>query len=142
MKHINNRKARYNYYIEERFHAGISLSGSEVKSLRGGHCNLNEAFCYFRNGELFLKNATIVSFNNKMFSHDETRDRKLLLTAKELHSIQKKVAIKGYSIVPLDIEIPDAGFIKVNIAVCKGKHNYDKRNAIKERDAKRDIDVR
>jgi len=138
--YINNRKASYNYYIDDTYHAGIILSGSEVKSIRAGHANIGEAFCYFNGNELFLKNAHITSnAKNMMFGHEEIHDRKLLLSKKELREIKEQISIKGFTVVPLSIEIPACGYIKVNIGICRGKHNYDKREAIKERDCQREL---
>ncbi|WQJ53610.1 MAG: hypothetical protein [Wendovervirus sonii] len=137
--YINNRKASYNYYIDESYHAGIVLSGSEVKSIRSGHANISEAYCYFSGNELFLKNAFIKSQNNLMFGHKELQDRKLLLSKHELRELHKAYDTKGLSIIPLSIEVPARGYIKLNIAICRGKHNYDKRDAIKQRDIERDL---
>lgn len=134
---IENRKARYNYFIEDTYQAGLVLKGSEVKSIRAGHVNITEAYCYFEGNELFLRNAHITSMNNVIFGHQEICDRKLLLTRKELKKLQKMSSIKGYTIIPLSIFVPVNGYIKVKIALCQGKHNYDKRETIKERDYQR-----
>lgn len=134
---IENRKARYNYFIEDTYQAGIVLKGSEVKSIRAGRVNITEAYCYFKDNELFLRNSHITSMNNTMFGHQEICDRKLLLSRKELRKLQKMTMVKGYTIIPLFIFVPVKGFIKVTIAICQGKHNYDKRETIKERDYQR-----
>lgn len=137
--YIKNRKVNFNYYIEDTYKAGLVLCGSEVKSIRAGKVNINESYCYFKNNELFLKNSFITSDNSKMFSHDETRDRKLLLNKKELVRLLKSVNTDGYTIVPTSIEVPSFGYIKINIALAKGKHNYDKRETIKKRDMEREL---
>lgn len=136
---IQNRKARFNYFLINIYKAGIVLCGSEVKSIRAHKVNISEAFCYFNKGELYLKNAHITSENDIMFSHNEIADRKLLLRKSELRKLQKATAIKGLTIVPVYIEINNPGYIKVHIALAKGKHDYDKRNSIKERDLNKDL---
>lgn len=137
---ILNRKARYEYFIEDTYRAGLVLKGSEVKAIRESKINISDAFCFFNEKqELFLKNAHITSCNNLMFSHEETSDRKLLLSKKELNKLFKSLQIKGYTIVPLSIIVPSNGYIKIDIALCKGKHEYDKRETIKERDIEREL---
>ena len=131
---IQNRKVRFNYYLIDKYRAGIVLKGSEVKSIRAHKASISEAYCYFIDGELYLRNAFISSENNEMFAHKEIYDRKLLLSKNELKRLQKGSIVKGYTIVPINIEINNPGYIKVNIALAEGKHNYDKRNTIKERD--------
>lgn len=135
---INNRKARFDYYIEETYEAGIVLHGSEVKSIRDSKASIVDAYCYIDdNNEVWLKGANISAHNNAMFSHNETADRKLLLKKREIKKLKRAVAIKGFTLIPLKIIVPAHGHIKVDIAICIGKHNYDKRNAIKERDFQR-----
>lgn len=134
---IENRKARFNYYIEETYKAGIVLKGSEVKSIRAGKASIVDAYCYIDNNEIWLRGSHISSQGHLMFGHEEICDRKLLLRRKEIKKIQKWVANKGYTLIPLRIFVPATGFIKVDIAICIGKHNYDKRNTIKERDYQR-----
>ena len=138
-KYIDNRKARHEYFIEDTYRAGIVLEGTEVKAIRDGHANISEAFCFFDDGELFLKNSHVSASQKKntMFTHSETRNRKLLLSKRELMKIKKALEVKGYTCVPLSLEIPSNGFIKCNIGICKGKKEYDKREAIKERDLDR-----
>ena len=138
-KYIDNRKARHEYFIEDTYRAGIVLEGTEVKAIRDGHANISEAFCFFYDGELFLKNSHVSASQKKntMFTHSETRNRKLLLSKRELMKIKKALEVKGYTCVPLSLEIPSNGFIKCNIGICKGKKEYDKREAIKERDLDR-----
>ena len=140
-KYIDNRKVRHDYFIEDTFRAGIVLCGSEVKSIRNGRVNISDAYCYINEGELFLRNAHVTApqTKNTMMTHVETCDRKLLLTKHEIKKITKAMSEKGYTCVPLSLEIPSNGYIKCNIAICKGKKDYDKRDAIKERDLKRDV---
>lgn len=141
MKEILNRKARYDYTILEDFVAGIVLQGSEVKSIRSGHCNISDAYCYIHNGELFLKNCNISKYQSDTFSnHDELADRKLLLTKREIQRLNQEIQRPGYTIVPLKIFCGKNNLIKIVIGLCKGKHEYDKREAIKEQDCQRELD--
>lgn len=138
-RYVDNRKARYNYYVLDTYVAGISLNGSEVKSLKDRKVDLSESYCLFNKSfELFLKNCYIYKYNNIVYTREENVDRKLLLTKKELKKIRKIVEQPGYSIIPLAIMIPTYGYIKIKIGVCKGKKKYDKRESIKERDIKRE----
>lgn len=138
-KYIENRKIRFNYYVEETYIAGISLIGSEVKSIRARYVDISEAYCVFnKSNELILKNCYIYKYNNIVFTREENVDRKLLLTKKELKKLKKAVDNPGYSIVPLAIAIPEYGYIKFKIGLCKGKKNYDKRETIKKRDLERE----
>jgi len=141
MKTILNRKAHYDYTILEEFIAGIVLQGSEVKSIREGHCNISDAYCYIHNGELFLKNCNISKYKSDLFSnHDELADRKLLLTKKEIRTLNQELQKPGYTIIPLKIFCTKNNLIKIEIGLCKGKHEYDKRESIKDRDSQREID--
>lgn len=138
-RYIENRKARFNYYVEETYIAGISLIGSEAKSIRARSVNISDAYCIFNKGnELILKNCYIYKHNNIVFAREENADRKLLLTKKELKKLKKAIEKQGYSIIPLAIAIPEYGYIKIKIGLCKGKKKYDKRETIKERDIKRE----
>jgi SsrA-binding protein len=140
MANIKNRKASFDYEIIDRYTAGIALSGCEVKSLRGGNANINEAFCIVDNGEIILKNAYIKEYIvNDHSGYDSLRDRKLLLNKKEILKIAKDSQLPGYTIVPLLIFFNQKGYAKINIAVCRGKHNYDKRETIKARDIEREM---
>ncbi|MGN1222601.1 MAG: SsrA-binding protein SmpB [Christensenellales bacterium] len=135
----NNKRAYYEYFIEDTFEAGISLMGSEVKSVKNGHISISEAFVSLNNGEVFLKNAYIKPYEQtNNFSPDEKRIRKLLLNRQEIDKIQKKVAVKGYTLVPTKVYLKD-NLVKVEIAVCKGKKLYDKRESIKQRDLSRQL---
>lgn len=138
---IINRKARYEYTILEKFVAGIVLQGSEVKSIREGKCNISDAYCYIHNNEIFLKNAHISKYESDTFTnHDELRDKKLLLTKKEIRKLDIKNSAPGTTIVPLCIFIHKNGLVKVEVALCKGRKEFDKREAIKEKDIQREIE--
>lgn len=142
MKTISrNRSASYGYFIEDRYEAGIVLEGNEVKSLRLGNVNLNDSFCLVRNGQVTLENAHIAIYEKSgaFSSKDSRRSRKLLLHKREIAKIAGKIREKGYTLVPLQLYFKDA-LVKVEIALCKGKHTYDKKRAIAERDRKRDTE--
>jgi len=137
---IKNRKASFEYEIIDKYTAGLALNGCEVKSLRAGNANINEAFCIVDNGEMILKNAYIKEYIvNDHSGYDSVRDRKLLLNKKEIMKIAKDSQMPGYTIIPLLIFFNTKGYAKINIAVCKGKHNYDKRETIKARDIEREM---
>jgi SsrA-binding protein len=134
---IVNRKAKHDYTFLKTETVGIELVGSEIKSIRAAKMTLTDAFCVFHNGELFLKNAKI-SGNGTAFSHDELRDRKLLMKKVELQKLEKEL-VKGLTIVPYMIVFGDRGWAKVVIALAKGKKDYDKRETIKKREIEREI---
>ena len=137
----NNKKAHFNYFVESTLEAGISLLGPEVKSLRAGHCSLDESFIFItKDLEVFVKNMFIKKFdyaNNITF--DERRDRKLLLHKNEISKLGSKVKEKGFTIVPLKVYFNGSN-VKVEIGLCIGKHTYDKKETLKEKDLKRDLD--
>ncbi|MDD4847936.1 MAG: SsrA-binding protein SmpB [Bacteroidales bacterium] len=140
---IKNKKAAYQYFILDKFSAGICLTGTEIKSIRSGRVSLGEAFCVFEGDELFLRGAHIAEYEYGTYSnHDPKRDRKLLLTRRELKKLQNKVKEKGLTIIPVEMYINEQGFAKVDIALARGKHYYDKRETLKKNDAQRDIDRR
>ena len=135
-----NKRAYFDYFVIEKYKAGIVLVGSEVKSIRLGHISLEQSFVSLKNGEVYLKNAYIKTYEfSKAFIEDERRDRKLLLNKAEISKLQNKVKINGFTLVPLDIIIEN-GLVKINIALCKGKKTYDKKESIKQKDIKRDTD--
>lgn len=137
---ITNRKARHEYHIEQAFEAGIVLQGTEVKSLREGRANLQEGFCAFQNGELYLHGVHISPYTHgNQNNHDPVRSRKLLLHRRELVKLDKAVAQKGYTIVPLRLYFK-RGLAKVEIGLAKGKKLYDKRADIAERETQRRLD--
>ena len=139
--HIKNRRATFDYEIIERFVAGIQLYGTEIKSIRGGHASLPDSFCYFNRGELWVKGMRIAEYFYGTFNnHAPERDRKLLLKRKELNKLERKTKESGLTIVPLVLFISDRGFAKLEIGLARGKKQYDKRETIKENDAKRDMD--
>lgn len=135
---ILNRKAHFNYAIEEEFEAGIALLGSEVKSIRDGKVNLNEAYIAEIHGELFLINCNISEYKGaNKFNHEPKRQRKLLLHKKQLDKITGKMQVEGYSAIPLKIFFNKKNFAKVIIGIGRGKKLYDKRASIKQRDDNR-----
>lgn len=136
---IVNRKAKFEYEILDTYVAGIVLQGSEVKSIRNGRCNISDSFCIVDNNEVILKNCHISKYDSDKFTnHEELRDRKLLLTKKEILKLKEKSQIAGITIIPLKLFLQH-NLIKVEIGLCKGKKLYDKRESIKERDIEREI---
>ncbi|HEU5053838.1 MAG TPA: SsrA-binding protein SmpB [Hanamia sp.] len=137
---ISNRKAYFEYNIEQKFVAGLVLSGTEIKSLRSGKASFNDSYCYFHKGELFVKNLHISEYNyGTHFNHEPMQERKLLLHKKELRKLDNKIKEKGYTIVPLKIFFSQSGFAKIEIGLGKGKKIYDKRETMKARETDRDI---
>ncbi|QPC47439.1 SsrA-binding protein SmpB [Mangrovibacillus cuniculi] len=135
-----NKKARFDYFIEETFEAGIVLQGTEIKSVRKGRMNLKDAFAKIHNGEIFLWNAHISPYEQgNRYNHDPLRVRKLLLHKKQINTLIGKSKEQGYSIVPLKVYIKD-GYAKVLIGLAKGKKNYDKREDLKKKEAKREME--
>ena len=136
----DNRKATFDYFIEDKYEAGIVLVGSEVKSLRAGKANLKDSYVTIKNGEVFLLNAHISTYEKSSFEKvDERRTRKLLLNKTEINKLSKKLFIKGYTIVPLKMYFKD-NLAKVQIAIAKGKELYNKKESLKEKDIKRESD--
>lgn len=136
---IINRKARYDYQIEEEYEAGIVLTGTEIKSIRLGKVNIKDSYAIIRNEELFLLNTHIASYDKgNIFNHDEDRTRKLLMHKNEIKKLNNKVILEGYTLIPLKIYFVK-GRAKVLIGLCKGKKNYDKRESIKKRDVEREM---
>ena len=134
---ILNKKARYDYEILERYEAGIVLTGNEIKSNRKGSCNLKDSYIIVKNGEVFILGMHISNYKEGSITNlDETRTRKLLLNRKEINKLQGTVEIKGYTIVPVKLYFVN-NRAKLEIAVAKGKHTYDKKEAIKKRDNER-----
>ena len=138
---ILNRRARFEYEIIDRYTAGIVLAGSEIKSIRLGKASIAESFCEFQNSELFAINTNIEEYLfSRNFNHTPKSERKLLLNRKELKSLEKSVQNQGLTIIPLRLFTDEKGRAKLEIGLCRGKKNYDKRETMKERDTKRDID--
>lgn len=139
---IDNRKANYNYFLLEEYVAGIVLKGCEIKSIRNRDVNMSDSYCTFVGNELIIKNMHISPYKNSGFAYGDynpKRDRKLLLTKRELRKLQKDVQVKGYTIVPVNLYTNDKGLVKLTIAMAKGKHTYDKSQTIKERDLDREM---
>ncbi|RZK50188.1 MAG: SsrA-binding protein SmpB [Pedobacter sp.] len=138
---IKNKRAYFDYHILEKFIAGIALLGTEIKSIRQGKANLTDAFCTFIDNQLYIRNLHISEYTNSSFyRHDIKRDRVLLLKKRELKKLKSKGEEKGLTIIPLRIFINDRGFAKVEIALAQGKKEFDKRESIKEKDTKRELD--
>jgi SsrA-binding protein len=135
-----NRSASFEYFIEEKYEAGIVLEGAEVKSLRAGNCNLKDSFCFIRDGEVQLKNMHIPVYDKAgaFNSKDSKRDRKLLLHKREIDKIVGKINAKGMTLVPISLYFKD-NLIKVEVALCRGKQTFDKKETVKQRDLKRDV---
>lgn len=135
-----NKKARHDYHVEETFEAGIVLQGTEIKSIRAGRANLKDSFARVQNGELFLLNMHISPYEQgNRYNHDPLRTRKLLLHRKEINKLLGATKEQGYSIVPLKMYLKN-GFAKLLIGLAKGKKHYDKRDDLKKKDAKREIE--
>ena len=138
---IKNKKASYQYFLVEELTAGIQLTGTEIKSIRMGKANIGDAFCVFKGDELFVRDMHVAIYTQgTIYNHEPKRDRKLLLTRRELKKLQGKVNEKGFTIIPTLLFINEKGLAKLNVALAKGKHYYDKRETIKKKDIKRDID--
>lgn len=134
-----NRKARFDYFIEDTYECGIVLQGTEVKSVKNGNISFPDAFAEITNGEVWIKNFHISEYSfSSIFNHDPDRPKKLLLHAEEIKRLTRRVEEKGCTLIPLDFYLKD-GRVKVTLGVCKGKKMYDKRASIKDRDIQRDI---
>ena len=138
---IRNKRATFDYEVLDTFMAGIVLTGTEIKSLRAGKAGLTDSFCIFDRGELWAKNVYIAEyFYGTYNNHNAHRDRKLLLTKKELRGLAADSKEPGLTIVPLRLFINDNGYAKMDIALCKGKKEYDKRDSLKEKEDRRAMD--
>lgn len=138
---IKNRKVNFEYELIERFVAGIKLVGTEIKSLRNGKANLSDSYCQFYKSELFVKNLHISEYEmGTCNNHIAKRDRKLLLNRKELQKIEKKAKESGFTIITVKLFINNKGLAKIEIALARGKKVYDKRESLKQKDAKREMD--
>ena len=139
---IQNKKARFEYEILDEYVAGIKLSGTEIKSIRESKARITESFCEFNeNGELFIINMFIEEYSHgNVYNHKAKSARKLLLNKRELKKLQKEIQNVGLTIIPLKLFMTDKGWAKLNIALCRGKKLYDKRETMKDRDNKRDLD--
>ena len=138
MIEIKNKKAYFDYFVIKEIEAGISLTGTEIKSIRNGHCNIKDSYGIVRNGEVFLLNMFVGQYKEgNIFNHNETRTRKLLLHKKEIKKLKEKIDREGYSLIPLKAYLVK-NKVKILLGVGKGKKLYDKRETIKERDLKRE----
>ncbi|MCY7408928.1 MAG: SsrA-binding protein SmpB [Chitinophagales bacterium] len=141
-KHIDikNKKAFFEFEFLDKFVAGMVLTGTEIKSIRQGKANMSDAWCYINKGELWVKNLNISSYDKGThYNHEPLRPRKLLLKKKELNKLESKIKEKGLTIIPFHLFISERGFAKIEVALEKGKKVHDKRDSIKDRDAKREI---
>lgn len=138
--YIKNRPVTFEYAIEDKLTAGIVLTGSEIKSVRQGKVSFNDSYCFFHDGELWIKSLHIAEYVNAGYAgHDPVRERKLLLNKKELRKWAQKLKEKGLTIVPLSMYINDQGYAKLDIGLAKGKKVHDKRESIKKRDTEREM---
>ena len=136
-----NKSASFEYFIEEKYEAGIVLEGNEIKSVREGNVNMNDSFCFLREGEVCVKNMHIALYekSDAFSTHDTRRDRKILLHNREIAKIAGKINRQGYTLVPLKLYFKGS-LVKIEVALCRGKHAYDKKQSIAERDNKRALE--
>lgn len=137
---FKNRKATYNYEVFDKYTAGVILKGTEIKSIRSSLINMNSSYCIVDNNDIYIKDLNISEYEFGNFNnHEPKRKRKLLLNKREINQIKKKVSEKKLSIIPLNLYVSDRGFVKIEIALCKGKKIYDKRESVKKREADRKL---
>ena len=137
---IKNKKASFEYFLIDEYVAGLVLTGTEIKSIRDGKANLTDAYCVFIGNELFVRQMHVSEYRfGSYMNHPAKRDRKLLLTRRELRKLQARTKEKGYTIVPVLLYVDDRGYAKLKIALARGKKFFDKRETIKEKDTKRDM---
>lgn len=137
---IQNRSAYHDYFIEDKYDAGIVLSGTEVKSIREGKASFVDSFCLFLHGELWLRNMHIAEYRfGTTNNHLAVHDRKLLLNKKELRKLESKIKERGYSIIPLKLYFNEKGFVKIEIGLARGKKTHDKRDTMRQKDAEREM---
>lgn len=138
---IRNKRASFDYEFIEEYTAGLILSGTEIKSIRAGKASLVDSYCFFERGELWVKGMHIAEYKlGTYYNHEEKRERKLLLNAKEISRLERNVKESGLTIIPVKIFLTDKGWAKLRIALAKGKKEYDKRESLKQKDAKKEID--
>lgn len=138
---IKNSKAKFEYTFIDTYVAGIQLTGTEIKSIRNNKASIVEAYCVVQKGEVFIRNMYIQEYENRGFvNHEARRDRKLLLNATEINKIERKIKTKGFALVPYKLFMTDKGWAKIEISLAQGKKLYDKREDLKDKDAKREID--
>ena len=137
---IKNKKATFDFELLEKFVAGIQLTGTEIKSIRAGKANLSDAYCIFENAELWVKNMHVSEYKEGSYNNVEPkRQRKLLLTKKELHKLNQKVKVKGLTIIPVKLFLNERGYAKLEIALARGKKFHDKRQDLKLKEARREM---
>ncbi|MFN8299261.1 MAG: SsrA-binding protein SmpB [Chitinophagales bacterium] len=138
---VQNKKAGFEFEILEKFEAGILLTGSEIKAIREGGGSISEAYCFLRDGEVYVKNMNIPEYSHGAYAnHEPMRQRKLLLKKREIDKIEAKIKERGFSLVPVRLFIGKRGFAKLEIGLGRGKKKFDKRESLKEKDTKREID--
>lgn len=138
---IKNKKASFEYYFVQTFRAGLVLYGTEIKSIREGKVNLSDSYCLFSRGELWVHDMHISEYRfGSYYNHQAKRTRKLLLKKNELRKLENKSKEKGFTIIPTLLFVDERGYAKLEIALCKGKHSYDKRETIKLKDNKRELE--
>ena len=138
---IKNRRASFEYFLLQEFTSGIMLTGMEIKSIREGKASIADAYCSFRGNELFVVNMHVAEYTlGTIYNHEPKRERKLLLTKRELHKLLVKVKERGLTIIATNLFINEKGLAKLSIALAKGKHSYDKRETLRQKDLKREID--
>ena len=138
---IKNKKASFEYFFIETYTAGIVLTGTEIKSIRAGKASLVDTYCYINNGEIWVKNMYVALYSEGSYNnHVERRERKLLLNRKEIHNLQEDTKAPGFTIVPVRLYINEKGLAKLDIALARGKKEYDKRQTLKEKEDRREID--
>lgn len=138
---IKNKKAQHDFEFVDTFTAGIVLTGTEIKSIRAGKASLVDTFCYINNGEIWVKNMYVALYDQGSYNnHVERRERKLLLNKKEIHNLREETKSPGFTIVPVRLFINEKGLAKMVIALARGKKEYDKRQSLKEREDKREMD--
>jgi len=138
---ISNRRAYFEFEILEKLTAGIMLTGTEIKSIRDSKANINDGFCFIAKGEMFIRNMHIAEYSHgNIYNHDPIRQRKLLLSKKEIKRWANKTKEKGLTIVPLKVFLNERGFAKLEIGLAKGKKTHDKRESLKAKDSKREVD--
>jgi len=138
---IKNKRARFEYHLLDEYSAGIQLTGTEIKSIRNGKASILEAYCVFVHGEVFIRNMHISEYENGSFyNHRPRADRKLLLNRSEIKKIERFLMVKGNTLIPLKMFLSEKGWVKVEIACAQGKKLHDKRNDMKDKDAKMELD--
>lgn len=138
---IKNKRAEHDYHVIDRYTAGLVLTGTEIKSIRAGRAGLVDTFCFINNGEMWVKNMYVAEYAQGSFNkHELRRDRKLLLNKKEIRSLQSDTKTPGYTIVPLRLFLSSKGLAKLEIGLCRGKKEYDKRQTLKEKESRREVE--